>query len=55
MHKDRVKKAIAHEGTEIVPYHFSFTIPASKKLTDYYGKENFEPLSRDPMIYLSIC
>ncbi len=42
--KERVKKAVAHEDTDIVPYHFSFTIPASRKLADYYGTEDFEPL-----------
>jgi len=42
--KERVKRAIAHEETDVVPYHFSFTIPAARKLAGYYGTDDFESL-----------
>lgn len=35
--KERVKLAIAHKETDIVPYNIDFTIPAWEKLVNYLG------------------
>lgn len=37
--KERVKKAILHEETDIVPFNIDFTIPAFEKLVNFLGKE----------------
>lgn len=37
--KERVKLAIAHQETDIVPYNIGFTIPAWEKLVAYLGRE----------------
>ena len=39
--KERVKKAIAHEQTDIVPYEIGFTIPAYEKMQKYYNDIGF--------------
>jgi len=40
--KERVKKAIAHEQTDIVPYQIGFTIPVYKSMQEYYKDPGFE-------------
>ena len=39
--KERVKETIKHRKTDFVPWKFGFTVPAHKKMADYYNDENF--------------
>lgn len=39
--KERIRKAISFEETDIVPYHFDFTVPAYEKLAAYYKDRDF--------------
>lgn len=39
--KERVKKAIAHEQPDVVPYQIDFTIPAYEKMQKYYNDVGF--------------
>ncbi len=39
--KERVKKAIRHIQTDIVPYSIGFTIPAREKMQRYYNDPDF--------------
>ena len=39
--KERILKSLNFEESDIVPYHFGFTGPAYKKVSEYYHNENF--------------
>jgi uroporphyrinogen decarboxylase len=40
--KGRFIKAVNHKQPDKVPYDVAFTIPARKRMVDFYGDENFE-------------
>lgn len=42
--RDRVWQAIRHVEPDRVPYHFSFTAPARRKLQAYYDTDNLDEI-----------
>lgn len=38
----RVLQSLQFQDTDIVPYHVTFTVPARRKLAEYYGDPGFE-------------
>lgn len=48
--KERVKLALSHQEPDIVPYQFSFTIPAAQKMAEVWGK-SFESRIGNHLVY----
>ena len=40
--RQRVAVALSHQPVDIVPYNVGFTVPAKRKMAEFYGDENFE-------------
>ncbi len=40
--RDWIYSTVSHKDTGRVPYHFDFTPPARKKLSEYYGSDDIE-------------
>ncbi len=40
--RERVVSSLAHRQPDAVPYHVTFTEPARRKVSDFYGDPDFE-------------
>lgn len=47
--KDWIYNTVSHKDTGRVPYHFDFTPPALKKMTEYYGSDDIENILSLPI------
>ncbi|HOV22612.1 MAG TPA: uroporphyrinogen decarboxylase family protein [bacterium] len=50
--KERVKYALLHQETDIVPFNINFTQPAYRKLTNYFGGEISEDEIGNHIVYI---
>ncbi|MEK6647458.1 MAG: uroporphyrinogen decarboxylase family protein [Candidatus Firestonebacteria bacterium] len=53
LRKERVKKALQHKQTDVVPYNISFTIPAYQKLVKYYSDEKISDKIGNHLVRIS--